>query len=318
MTRTVLVTGANGYIDATPSLAREEIIPVLGSPGDCSFLPALLEQQRTFDVIVSTTEQVFDYEPHFQDIIATARTIAESSNASGVRPLLVFTSGCKDYGMTSRADSSALSPHTEESPLNPPSVLIPRAMNAIKVFEHRDVFDAVVVRPTTVYGKSSSYYGAFLELAQLAREQDAPLKLPAHPKSVVHGTHVDDCADGYVRIAEADRRTVASQCYNISGWRYETLDEVAEALVKEYGITKGVIYEPPKKEGFGSFDVVGMLTGFSQWVSSEKLRQETGWKDRRLLFSQGVKSYRIAYEQAVRDGHSNVLRVKEYIRQTGN
>jgi hypothetical protein len=37
-----------------------------------------------------------------------------------------------------------------------------------------------------------------------------------------------------------------------------------------------------------------MLMAFSQWVGSEKLRRDTGWKDRRMLFSKGlVGGYRI-------------------------
>lgn len=37
--------------------------------------------------------------------------------------------------------------------------------------------------------------------------------------------------------------------------------------------------------------VVGkrVLMGFSQWVGSEKLRRDTGWKDRRMVFSEGIR-----------------------------
>lgn len=334
--RAVIVTGANGYIgnavclafvragwtvyglvrkeNAMPPLASEEIIPVLGSPGDLSFLPLLLEQQGAFDAIVSTTEQIENYEDHFNEIMAMLRALSEASNAAGKRPLVLFTSGCKDYGLTLRADSPDLAPHTEASPLNPPDVLAPRAFNATKVFENTDLYDAVVLRPTTVFGRSSSYYGPFFELAQQAKDRNEPLRLPAHPSSVVHGTHVDDCAEAYVSIAEAERNRVAGQCYNISSHRYETLEEVSQALAVEYRLTQGVAYDPPEKFELVGFDVVGALTGFSQWVGSEKLRSEVGWSDRRRLFSEGLKAYRIAYEEASRQGHSNVLRVKEYVK----
>ncbi|PLB53874.1 putative NAD dependent epimerase/dehydratase [Aspergillus steynii IBT 23096] len=335
--RTALVTGANGYIgnavcrafvragwtvygltrktESIPSLAREEIIPILGSPGDLAFLPTLLSQQKAFDAIISTTESLYDYESHFAEIMALLHSLSSSNNASGIRPLVLFTSGCKDYGMTARADSPNLAPHTESSPLNPPDVLSPRTYTSLKVFddEHKAAFDAVLLRPTTVFGRSGSFYGPFFDMAQAAKEGDGVLRLPAHRESVVHGTHVDDCADAYVAIAERDRTVVAGQIYNISGWRYETLAEVGEALVQEYGL-QGVVYEPPATEGFVGFDVIGVLTGFSQWVGSEKVRNDVGWRDKRQLFSVGIKGYRIAYEQAVREGHSNVLRVKGYVQ----
>ncbi|KAH8432953.1 NAD-dependent epimerase/dehydratase family protein [Aspergillus melleus] len=337
--RTALITGANGYIgnavchafiragwtvygltrqsSSIPSLAREEIIPVLGSPSDTSFLPHLLAQQKAFDAIVSTTESLYDYESHYADIISLIHAVSESSNAAGVRPLVLFTSGCKDYGMTARADDPDLAPHTETSPLRPPEVLAPRTYTSLRVIEdekNKAAFDAVLLRPTTVFGRSGSYYGPFFDLARAAEESESRvLSLPAHPESVVHGTHVDDCADAYVAIAESDRAVVKGQIYNISGWRFETLKEVGEALVREYDL-EGVRYEPPDTEGFVGFDVVGILTGFSQWVGSEKLRREVGWRDKRQLFSVGIKGYRVAYEQAVRDGHSNVLRVRGYVQ----
>lgn len=337
--RTALVTGANGYIgnavcrafvragwtvygltrqtDSLPALAREEIIPIVGSPSDLTFLGSLLSQQKSFNAIVSTTESLYDYEAHFADILALLHALSDSSNASGIRPLVLFTSGCKDYGMTDRADSPTLAPHTETSPLNPPDVLAPRTHTSLKVFDeqHQKAFDAVLLRPTTVYGRSGSYYGPFFDLAQRAKDSDTPLVFPASPSSVVHGTHVDDCADAYVAIAEQERAVVAGQVYNISSWRYETLQEVGQALTQEYGLNI-VGYEPPRTEGCVGFDVVGLLTGFSQWVGSEKIRREVGWKDKRQLFSVGVKAYRVAYEQAVREGHSNVSRVKGYVKAT--
>jgi NAD(P)-dependent dehydrogenase (short-subunit alcohol dehydrogenase family) len=113
--KTVLVIGANGYIgnavarafvrsgwityglvrreSAVPSLEAEEIIPLLGSPADISFLKLLNDKRVVFDAIVSTTEDIINYIPHYKDIITLIRTIAATSNAAGVRPLVLFTSG---------------------------------------------------------------------------------------------------------------------------------------------------------------------------------------------------------------------------------
>lgn len=333
--KTVLVTGANGYIgnaacrafvqagwtvyglvrklDALSDLAAEEIIPVQGSIGDNSFVPRLLAQQKTFNAIVSTTDTVHHFESHFQDIVSMLLVVSEASNAAGVRPLVMFTSGCKDYGMTGRADSEGLAPHTEASPMNPPGLLAARSLASPRIFQYSHAFDAVLLRPTTVFGRSSSYYGPFFELAQYAKDTSTPLILPAHPKSIVHGTHVDDCANAYVSIAESDLARVAGQCYNVSSRRYETLDEIAQVLVQEYTLEKGVLYEPPQNKPGDQFDIVKVLTGFSQWVGSDKLRQDVGWKDRRQLFTEGLKAYRVAYEAAMKSADSNVSGVKGYI-----
>lgn len=299
--------------EALQALAAEEIIPVYGSIGNDSFFISLFAQQRTFDVIVSTTEDLPDFGSHFNDIMSMILEVAKSSNSLGVRPLLLFTSGCKDYGMTGRADAHNLSPHSEDSPLNPPASLQPRTDNAPRVFDYTGFFDAAILRPTTVFGRSGGYYGPFFELARHAKESNKPLCLPAHPTSILHGTHIDDCGDAYVKLAEHTRSHVAGQVFNISSRRYETLEEIVEALVKEYDIQSEVAYQPPDVEVGKVFDVVQVLTGFSQWVGSDKIRREIGWEDKRPLFAEGIRAYRLAYEAAAEAGHSNVVRVKGYM-----
>lgn len=333
--KSVLVTGANGYVgnavarafvragwiahglvrsqDSRASLRADEIISILGSASDKAFVERSANQTRfVFNVIVSCTEQTLDYVPHYNDTIALLRALAQASNEAGIRPLVIFTSGCKDYGTTGLDRSNGLSPHTEESPLNAPPVLAARAAHAVKLFDHKDLFDAVVLRPSTLYGGSASFYGPIFNKAAKAAENGV-LELTADPKSIMHGTHVDDCAEAYVAIAEhADRKTVKGQCYNISGGRYETLGEVADALVEEYKIKGGVKYIPEK--AMTGVDVVQMLTGFSQWVGSEKLRRDVGWKDKRQPFSEAVHTYRMAYEAAVAQKHSNVQKIQAFIR----
>ena len=287
------------------------------------------QMRFVFDVIVSCTEDVGDYVRHFDDTVGLLRALA-NANANGngeevkvkvkvggggrIRPLVIFTSGCKDYGMTGLAASDGLAPHTEDSPLDAPPLLSARASHAVKIFEHKDLFDAVVLRPTTLYGYSGSFYGPIFDMAAEAAGKGV-LELTADPKSIMHGTHVDDCAEAYVAIAEhADRNVVKGQCYNISGRRYETLEEVANALVQEYNIKGGVKYLPEKAKANTGPDVVQMLIGFSQWVGSEKLRRDVGWRDRRQPFSEAVHTYRKAYEAAVAQRHGNVEKIESFVR----
>ncbi|MCJ1248118.1 hypothetical protein MMC30_005333 [Trapelia coarctata] len=330
--KSVLVTGANGYIgnavarafvragwttyglvrnpQTTTELAADEITPILGSPANITFLESLYPYTKTFDVIVSTTEQVFDYVPHYNDVISFLRTLSTTSNASGVRPLVLFTSGCKDYGTTDLHGSPNLSPHTESSPLRPQPVLVNRATNAVKIFDHSDLFDAVLLRPTPLYGFSSSYYGPLFDMAAKAAKEGI-LELPMNPRGILHGAHVDDCAEAYVAIAEHPH-VVKGQCYNVSGYRYETLEDVAKALVKEYHIRGGVKFV--SAEGIGVPLPVQALLGASQWVGSEKVRNDVSWKDKRLLFTEGLHTYRGAYEAAIEQEHGNVKSIKERVR----
>jgi len=123
---------------------------------------------------------------------------------------------------------------------------------------------------------------------------------------MLHALHVDSCGEAYVALAEhPDRNLVTGQCYNISSYRFETLEEIAEALAKEYEIEGGVKFLCNRDRGEDpEVKVSRMLFGFSQWTASEKLRRDTGWRDQRILFSRGLRQYRIAYEAAREEGYN--------------
>lgn len=336
--RTALVTGANGYIgnavarafvragwmtfglvrsaSGAHSLATEEILPILGSIDHVGSHAKIKSQlPSTIDVIVSTTEDHSDYVKHYNNIVAMLRTISSTSSANGVTPLVIFTSGCKDYGVGPHyANDASLAPHTEESPLKPPPFAALRAAYSQKIFEHKDAFSPVLVRPTNVHGRSSSFYGIFFEVAQHAAASDKPLRMISRPDSICHCLHVDDCGDAYVAIASCPNRTdVAGQVFNISARRYETVDELGKALVSEYSLSHGVEYLDPVDLAPGENPWPPLLVDFPQWTGSEKLRRVTGWSDHRPLFTEALHLFRVAYDAAKKDEHENFRKIKAFL-----
>jgi len=312
--KTVLVTGANGYIgnavakafshagwkvygqvrrqEVAGELAQHEIFPLIGSPEDLSFLAQA--NNVAFDVLVACTESAQDPAGHLAKVRTMMDTVVAQSEAAGVRPLVMFSSGCKDYGaMSEKEGDTGLKPHTEESPLNPPAVLIPRCELGTNLLDKRKTpYDAIVLRPTIVYGYSSSYYGALFDFAAGSKEV---LRLEADPAAVMHSCHVDDCAEAYVLLAgHPDRSQVVNQAFNISGEHYETAREIGEALARSYGIE--LEFTAPEGPAEHYFNSVHGLANFSQWVGSDKIRNLLGWKTRRASFVQGLEQYRLAYE----------------------
>lgn len=273
----------------------------------------------------TATEQIYNYVPHFNNIVTLLHSLSKISNKNGKRPLVLFTSGCKDYGTSHHHLSPDLRPHTEQTPINPPLWALSRATNSLTVIsdlKNLDLFDAIVLRPTTIYGYHSSFYGPFFDIAAIAKQNNV-LELPKERmNAALHATHVDDCGEAYVALANTylssptGRDLVKNKPYNISSYRYETLSEVANALVQEYDISGGVKWLEGGDKGVnlgGKYDVVDALTGFSQWVGSEQLRKDTGWRDRRMLFTEGVGTYRKAYEAAVERGDLGVERIRKRV-----
>ncbi|KAH0829523.1 hypothetical protein AYO21_10378 [Fonsecaea monophora] len=324
--RTVLVTGANGFLgqvaaaqfsragwttygltrkeSSFPDLYRNEVIPVLGSAADPSFVKHL----PTIDVVVNTTDDYRDAARHFQHVTSLFKTVAATAKErGGNKPLVLFTSGCKDYGMGSRHGDPNLKPHTEEDPINPPQLVAERTKAALSVFDHAEEFDAVVFRPTTFYGRSGSLYSPFFTLAEQAAETpERVLTLATTPNSVLHGTHVDDVASAYVAVAQSPREAVAGQVFNVSNKMYETIGDIAAVVEKSYNIK--VQYKEPSGEK--KVDIVDITINFPQWVGSEKLRKTTGWTDTKKSFIDGFEIYRKAYEQAVVDEDRGVDKMR--------
>ena len=151
-------------------------------------------------------------------------------------------------------------------------------------------YDAVVLRPTIVFGLSSSYYGSLFDLAERSRDV---LTIFSDPDAIMHSCHVDDCADAYVALAEnPDRRAIANQAYNISNQRYETAREIGEALARSYQLDLA-FQEPTREYAHGD---VYRLFNYWQWVGSGKIRAMTGWHEKRAMFADGIDQYRMAYE----------------------
>ncbi|RAO73754.1 uncharacterized protein BHQ10_009766 [Talaromyces amestolkiae] len=332
----VLVTGANGYIgnavakafnragwttyglirraaDAS-DLSQNEIYPIIGTPQDIS----LTENQEhcVFDVVVSNTEDWSDYDGHFRHVKAMLTHIGKRTwHITGVRTLVLFSSGCKDYGITGKHGDADLAPHMESSPLNVFPFLQARTKSAAALLEDGNngnlPFDVVVLRPTNVYGYGSSFYGYLFAWADKAKKDgNKVLRVAADPNTIMHSTHVDDCALAYLSLAEHPvRDEIKGQAFNISNARYETLREVCEALAKSYELS--VEYEEPRAFKDIKLGMIEAIVQYSQWVSSDKIRQLTGWKEQRAFFAAGIAQYRMSFEAALAAKHQGTVKVYE-------
>ena len=327
--KTALIIGASGYIggavartfasssydtfglirssssDPHGVLAKQHVHPIIGSAADVPAAVASIQSlTKTLDVIVIATDD--KSLSHFDGTIELVSTLAKLSNSLGIKPLVIFSSGCKDYGPGELDGAPNLKANTEETPLRTPPSLVPRAQNALRFLRYPELFDGVVVRPTHVHGYSSSYYGFFIQIAVAAKERKTKLLLPGDARTILHSVHVDDCAEAYLAIAEhQDRKQVAGEIFNISaGEKYETLQAFACALQETFELECGV--ECVVQE----LSVANVLVAWSQWVGSEKIRNLTGWKDTRPMFAADLTRYRKEYEEAAQEEDVTLLRLR--------
>lgn len=322
----VLVTGANGFVgesvcrkfslegwetyglvrsaDKTASLLENEIIALVGAPGDVGFLEQI--QHVEFDVIVSTTEDMFRYEEHFADIMALAVSASAAANRAGKKPLLLFTTGAKDTGPSGLVSSKSFVVTDESTiPHNAMPMHIMRHNIIQKAFAHTANFHAILVRPTLVYGRSASWYGPILHQAATGDQ----IILYGSEDVAYHGVHVDDVAEAYFLLATNVGSRGHGELYNVANDSYDTLGAVAEAVSKEYGGQHAITFKPVE-----SGKLYQELTGFSHAMSADKLKNATGWKQKKPGFIEGLKVYRASYDELVKKGDVRALRMIGFLQ----
>lgn len=314
----VLVTGANGYIGravcnsfssagwtvfglvrsagASTGLAVDEIIPVIGSFTDFAFVDRELSE-TVFDIIVSTTEDNTNWVGHFENILELVKVLSIPANRKGKKPLLLYTSGVKDTGESGLLHSPDFQIHDESSPLNPIPILANRANNSPRIFNHQDYFYGVLLRPTLVYGHTASWYAQFFQpFAETCVGETVAMY--GDPKTVWHGTHVDDVGDAYVMLAERYYQNPAKahgEIFIIADDKWDTMEEIVEALQTVYGKRK-IEWRVPMP------DIAAQtLQAFSQAVCPDKIKR-LGWSQKKPNFVDGIAVYKLAWEESVKLG----------------
>ena len=319
-TKTVLVTGANGFLgnatakyfalqgwktygmirspDHVSDLAANEVIPIVGSYSDTTSLDGI--KGVIFDVIISTTEDWSDYVSHFNDIIRLVKVASEAANAAGRKPLLMFTSGNKDYGGSGLHGSPDLVWSEEDSPLNPHPFIAPRANTVSQVFNHSDHFHATIFRPCMIYGRKGSIYGSIM--AQAAASDQ--IVFHGSPDTIWHGIHVDDVGSAYFAVAtEVKPEKAHGQVFTVGNDDYDTYRQLADGVSKAYG-GKKIVFKPLDKN-----NVMQDLTALSQPLRSERLRSMTGWRPRKLPFLEGIEQYRAAFDVAFKERDPAIMKI---------
>ncbi|KAK3950144.1 hypothetical protein QBC32DRAFT_376895 [Pseudoneurospora amorphoporcata] len=340
--RIVLIIDANGYIGNAVARAfvPEEITPIVGAIDDVCTQESILPQlPPCVNVVVSTSESWPDYEGHYHNVGALSQPWKFRDASGG--PLLIFTSGCKDYGAdpthllpSSSLDSEGIvhpapKPHTEETPLNPLSFLRPRTELASQIHDRLGYpYSTALVRPINLYGRSGSYFGEWFDVFSAAVAEGRQVVVPSRSgegRDICQGVHVDDCAEAYVALAERffyppdwpfieiDNK-LEWQTFNISSrGTEETVDGIVRALCDEYGVeyAAGIRFVKPEdsKEGENPWPSQ-LVVDYPQLIEDKKLRYLTGWSDRRPLFREAVGLYKRAYE-AAREGGKGWESVKK-------
>jgi len=192
------------------------------------------------------------------------------------RPLFVYTSGCLVYGQTGKI-------FREEDACNPHPMLVPRHNNELRVMKSNNVF-GVVTRPSFVFGKTNvGHFNNYFKQAELG---NVSVKLPNITWSQVH---VDDLAEGYVKIVESPHASVGGLVFNFSNQSEYTNRMIAERFAK-FVNPKVVVQDDP------STDSIWPPFLSSSRVDSSRARNMLDWVPRHAPLLDEVEVHYATYK----------------------
>ncbi|MYQ84897.1 MULTISPECIES: SDR family NAD(P)-dependent oxidoreductase [unclassified Streptomyces] len=304
--RTVLVTGAEGFIGSTlvdllvelganvrafvhykPYAEKGNLAHLMSHPSVEMIAGDVRDAGRVSDAVAGC-DTVFhlaaligipySYDSpgaYVQTNVVGTENIAEACRRHSVRRL-VHTSTSEVYG------TALTVPIDEGHPLQPQSPYSASKIGAdMTALSHRHAFDlpVTVVRPFNTYGPRQSARAVIPTiLAQLhagAREIKLGSLTPTRDF-----TYVTDTARGFLAVAECDR--ALGEVVNLGSGREISIGDLARALITASGREASVVVDPARLRPSGS-EVERLLS------DNSRAREWAGWRPQMSL-GEGLKS----------------------------
>jgi nucleoside-diphosphate-sugar epimerase len=294
----VFITGATGYIGFSVAqafrraghqvwgltrsavkamvLEQQEIRPVIGS----------LQQPESYEAIAGHCTVLIHCAADYQhDWAALERQTIETLLAAsqhGFQPkTLVYTSGSWIYG------------DTHGRPADETTAPVQFVLGAQRPEIEQLVLCAtqvrgLVMRPAMVYGERGGLTGAWF--AEVARDQ--ALNIPGNGRNHLSMVHVEDLAQGYVRVVESNAQ---GEIFNFADQSRSTLRDLATAAARAAGFTGQVEFMPlslaAKRMGLNA-----EAYALDSLVNAGKAHRLLGWEPKHYLFIDEVGTYFKAWQ----------------------
>jgi len=273
--KNVLIIGALGYVGKAVSIAlRNRGHHVTGVIRNAERSKELLSKE--VNVVVAAATEFHKYEKEFNEADVAIVSIQDwtggetetfksffgalkNSNPQK-KKVLIYTSGGLVY-KPNKDDKL-----TESSPLTDNPLLQPRINLEKEVLAAKDAY-GVVVRPSMIYGGERGHFTLHFQQAEQGK-----VSVFGNGENVFCAVHIEDLADGYVRIVEANPEVVSGQAFHFADGEKLTTLVIAKVYAAAVGYTgvveTGVAWQMPILDAY-------------VWYGYEKAEKILGWKPTR-------------------------------------
>lgn len=296
----IFVTGASGYIGfnvasafrraghevwglvrsdkKAHTIAMNEIRPVIGSMQHPESYQSIAEQCSVM------IHAAIDYQADtFSLDRKTIEVLLAAGNRSAQPKTVLYTSGTWVYGDT-------LGKPVDEGASLRPTTLVASRPGVEQMVLNASGIRGVVVRPGCVYGRQGGLTGMWFD----GPDKGRLLQAIGDGNNRWAMVHVDDLAEGYLRVAESG---LASEVFNLTDRSSSTVRDMANAVARVTGYA-GQIQFVPVGEASQTLDGFAECLTLDQLVDSGKAGRLLGWQPKHRGFIDEVETYLQSWKAA--------------------
>lgn len=204
------VFGTARSADKAKTLTDQEITPIQAPSGtevtDPKVITRTIEDHH-IDTVVDVSQAYEQAGSILTTVLEAAKSRATRLKKDGsVGPKLgfIYTSGSWVHGSPGKTRiSDTWVPGVAGHPSKPATAVSWRPAHEQAILAARDHLDVAIIRPATIYGRSSWVLGTYLgPLLGALKDKSPSVQVPADATAVAGFVHVDDLAAAYVAAAD--------------------------------------------------------------------------------------------------------------------
>ncbi|KAF9312527.1 hypothetical protein BG000_009649 [Podila horticola] len=295
-----IVYGATRSAASASLLSENEAIPVVGTIDD--WVRAIKDEH--IDTVIDLAG---DYDGIKNIVEPILRAAKDRESHFGNRLNYVYVSGVWIHGSGTKYIDELTPTGLKVSPNQPPSLLAWRPNLERELLKHQDHLNVVILRPSLVYGGSSSIWDLYFSqiYSQIQTSTEAPLKLAVKPDAAFSLIHLDDvgsavvAAVGKAEVLASNKDSRVLPIFDLTT-SHESTAYVLQRVAQELGHKTGKIEFQPLPTGTdtGSLFTIAFNTSM---VHSATTRAQSllGWTPSK---TRGLAVDAHIYAQAWRSG----------------
>lgn len=278
------------------SLQANEITPIKGDATDSKFLVDTIATYH-IDIVIDTTQAYGEAGTILGSVVQAARDRAATlakDKAIGPKLGFIYTSGSWIHGSPDRRVGDLTVPGTSLAPSKPATAVGWRPAHEQAILAARDVLDVAILRPGSIYGRTSWVFGIWWGplLGAAKSGSSDPVGVSVDEKTRTGVVHVDDLGAAYLAAVDKIHGNLGS--WPVFDLTTETvaIGEMLNTVAAALGVKAPIQYQGTHGDAF--LEALALVAN----TDASRARSALSWEPKRRDFIQNLPIIVSAWQSA--------------------